>query len=182
MYNSVVVGILVRLWEILQDIYRYSLLKRIRDFLVISFKKLAKGSKIVELFTSNKSLIEESLIYRLYCRIVNWINGTLKTIEIRMEGILKGSVIYGLIHKLFHNQSDLQITLSLFFIILGGGIMVINIFNRVSTYIPYLFSLALVIAALAGLSTSYRNILKGSLVFNCIKNIFIIDEGVDQWW
>ena len=182
MYNSVVIGILARAWEMLRGIYEYSALKRIRDFIVIGFKRLSKGSRVVELLTSDRNLIEEGLIYELYCRGVDWVNGLIGAIEIGMEDILKGSLIYNSMHGLFGCQRDWQMNISLFSAILGVGIMAINLARGIGAYEYYILPIIFIMITIAGCKTSYKDVLDGSFVFNFIRNIFVIDEEVDQWW
>ena len=71
MYNSIVVIALVKIWDALVEGYQYSILKKFNVFILKGLKNLSKGSNVVNLFTSNRSLVEESLLYGLYCKIVD---------------------------------------------------------------------------------------------------------------
>ncbi len=184
MYNSFVISILAKSWNVLQEGYEYSILKRINTFFIGGFKKLSKGSKIIKLFTSNRNLIEESFLYKLYGKLIDRINAGFNSIENHMKNICRGSIVYNSIYNLFKDETSRQTASSLFFIVLGVGVIVINLIKGLNSYKFYLVPIVLIISSLLviGSRISCRGILKGSYTFNLIKDIFSIDEGVDQWW
>lgn len=183
-YNSYFIGALVKVWNALERGYEYSILKRINYSLRGGFERLSSGSRIVNLFISNRSLIEESLLYGLYANMIDGINRGLDSMRDIMKNICKGSIVYNTIYNLFKDEYSVQRTTSLFFLVLGIGIIGVNLLKGLNQYKFYMFPILLLGISILniGLGVSYRGILEGSHVFSFIKGIFIIDEGVDQWW
>lgn len=184
MYNSIVIQFLSRIWNALEKSYQYSLLKLFNDRLVKGIKYLSRGSLIISLFTSNRSLIEESFLYQVYCWIIDII---VKIIQGLRKGIKKtshGSFIYTTIYNLFYDEIQLQSTFYIFFMAFGIGIIGNNLARGYYFGRSYLVSIALIGISLIGLKIKedYKSILEESYSFKIVKSIFTIDEGVDQWW
>lgn len=184
MYNSFFINLSVKSWNYLQKVYRYSILHRISSFFIEGFKKLSRGSKVVELFISDRNLIEESFLFGLYGNLIEGINTRFNSINNYMKNIRGASLACNTICKLFSNGIRLKTTVSLFSIILGIGIIVANLIQGLASYKLYLPPLGLIIFTLLLMlpAIGYKEILEGSYVFNLIKDIFLLDEGVDQWW
>lgn len=184
MYNSVIVGFLVNIWHILEKGYEHSLLKKFNDKLIKGAKLLSIGSLTISLFTSSRSLIEESLLYKLYCFIIDIIVKVFRELRRRIKKVNHGSLIYTTIYNLFYDEIQLQSTFYIFFIAFGIGIIGNNLVRGYYSGRSYLISIALISISLIGLKVKedYKSILEGSYIFKLVKSIFTIDEGVEQWW
>lgn len=184
MYYSVVVGLLVKAWKFLVNGYDNSLLKKICYPVMKGIKNLSKGSLIIRLFTSNRSLIEESLLYRLYTIIVDIANRIIDGLKKVVKKGSQGSLIYTSFYKLFEDEIQLQNTLYVFLMAFGIGIIANNLVRGYYQGRSYLVSIALIIISVIGLNIKedYKKVLEGSFAFRIVRSIFTIDEGVDQWW
>lgn len=184
MYNSVFVGLLAKIWRVLTESYQYSLLRKFNHFIGTIIKRISEGSNVVRLFTSSRSLIEESLLYDIYSRIVHGINELFISLRKGIEKNNPGSIIYNTVYDLFKDEVHLQRTFYVFFISFGAGIITNNLMRGFFAGKSYLVALALISLSIIGLNAKqdYSTILKGSHFCSFMKSIFTIDEGVDQWW
>lgn len=184
MYNSFIVRVLIKGWNILAKEYEYSFLKKFNNSILKGFKNLSKGSSIVRLFISDRSLVKESLLYELYCRVVDGINKIFVFLRKKIEENNNGSIIYNTIYNLFYDDIRLQATFYVFFISFGVGIALNNLIRGFYAGKSYIVSFLLIFGSLIGLSIkeNYKNVLEGSYICAFIKSLFTIDEGVNQWW
>lgn len=184
MYNSVVVNVLANIWRVLAEGYQYSLLKKFNHFVGSGIKKLSKGSNVVKLFTSNRSLIEESFLYQIYCKIVDVINKIFIALRRGINKNNPGSIIYNTVYNLFQGGVQVQRTFYVFFLSFGIGIIVNNVIRGFFAGKSYIVALALIFASIVGLKVKddYEGILRGSHFCAFIRSVFTIDEGVNQWW
>ena len=184
MYNSIIVRFLVNAWSLTANSYNNSLLKKINDRLIRGIKHLSKGSLTISLFISDRSLIKESLLYKLYTIIINLANKVINGLREGIENTSHGSVIYTTIYNLFRDEVQLQNTFYIFIMAFGVGIIGNNLIRGYYHGRSYLISIVLITISLIGLNIKedYKNILEGSHIFKLVKSIFTIDEGVDQWW
>ena len=184
MYNSVVVRVLVKIWNIILKGYEYSLLSKFNKIIIKKIKDLSKGSSIISLFTSNRSIIGESLFYDLYCKAINIVTNIFKALRRGIKNLSHGSIIYDTVYNLFSDHIQLQTTFYIFFISFSLGIVGNNIIRGFYSGKSYIISILLIFISFIGLSIKddYKDILEGSYVYNFVKSIFTIDEGVNQWW
>ncbi|MBZ2176034.1 hypothetical protein K8M07_12370 [Schnuerera sp. xch1] len=184
MYNSIVVRELVRIWNVFIGGYNNSILKKFLGIFKRGLRLLSKGSYTIALFTSDRNLLEESTFYTLYRKIVDLINKIIKTMRKRIENLSSQSFIYNGIHDLFDTEIQFKNTFCIFFLAFGMSIIVNNIVRGFYSGRSYLISILLIVFSLIGLiiGENYGKVLKGSYVFNFVKDIFDIDEEVDQWW
>lgn len=184
MYNSIVVQFLVNVWQVLEKGYKYSLLKMFNDKLIKGFKFLSKGSLTISLFTSSRSLLEESLLYRIYCWILDIITRSFRELRKGIKKVNHGSLIYTTVYNLFYDEVQLQGTFYIFFMAFGTGLIGNNLVRGYYSGRSYLISIALIFISLMGMKIKddYKSILEESHIFKFVKSIFTIDEGVDQWW
>lgn len=184
MYNSVVVRFLVGIWHVLQRGYEYSLLKKFNGKLIKCGKFLSKGSLTISLFRSNRSLLAESLLYKVYCQVLDLVTKIFGGLRKGIKKTNHGSFIYTSIYNLFYDEVQLQSTFYIFFIAFGMGIIGNNLIRGYYFGRSYIISIALILISLMGLriKDDYNSLLEGSYTFKLVKSIFTIDEGVDQWW
>ncbi len=184
MYNSFVVRSLIRLWNILSLGYEYSLLKRLIGPIKEGLILLGRNSIFIRFFTSDRSLIEESIFYRLFCKLVDFINKTIKGIRSFVDRKNSTSLICNIYNGIFKDINTLAKAFFIFLLAFGLSIILNNIFRGYYFGRSYLVSIALIIISLLGLvnRVDIRDILAGSYVFKFIESIFSIDEEVDRWW
>lgn len=184
MYNSVFVGLLTNIWRVLTESYQYSFLKKLNHFVGNCINKISKGSNVVRLFTSSRSLIRESLLYDIYSKIIHDINNLFVKLRKGIEKNNSSSIIYNTVYHLFKDEVHLQRTFYVFFISFGVGIIINNLIRGFFAGRSYLIALALIFISVIGLNTKedYSSILKGSHFCSFMRSIFTIDEGVNQWW
>lgn len=184
MYNSIIVRSLTRIWNALAVGYKYSLLNRLVGYILKGIAFLSKGSCIVRLFTSNRSLLEESLFYVIYCNSIDLINRLIKSIKDWVGKYSSSSFVYNTIYKLFSTEKNMMQTFFVFFMTFGLGIIVNNVLRGYYSGRSYVISIILIIVSLVGLieDVDIKGVFKGSYVFRLVESIFTIDEEVDRWW
>ncbi|NLY66774.1 MAG: hypothetical protein GX069_04375 [Tissierellia bacterium] len=184
MYNSILVRSLIRLWNVLSLGYEYSLLKKAIDPIVKSMHFIGRNSIFIRLFTSNRSLIEESMFYALFCKLIDLINRIMKAL--RSYTIKNGptSIIYNIFNNIFKDINSMVKALFVFLFAFGLSIILNNIIRGYYFGRSYLVSIALIIISLTGIvnKLDIRDIFEGSYAFKFVESIFTIDEEVDRWW
>lgn len=183
MSNSVVVNLFMNIWEYLKGSYRYSNLKKINHVIGNGIRKLSKGSNVVRLFTSSRSLIEEGFLYYMYCSIIDRINNLFLKLRKTIVKNSTESIIYNTLYSLFKDDIHLIKSFCVFFLSFSIGIIANNIVRGFYIGRSSIIALILVLISTMGLSVkNYKSILTESHFYLFMKSIFTIDEGVDQWW
>lgn len=184
MYNSIIVRSLIKIWGLLAIGYKYSLLNRLVSYMVKNISTISKGSYVMRLFTSNRSLLEESLFYALYSNIIDFINRFIKSIRKWIEKNSPTSFTYNTAYKLFSSENNMMNTFFIFFMAFGIGIIINNLIRGFYYGRSYIISIILIVVSLVGLieDLDIVNVFKGSYVFRLVESIFMIDEDVDRWW
>lgn len=184
MYNSVTVTILSRIWYCLEEGYKYSFLKVIIDGICNGFSFLAKGSVVVKFFTSNRKMMEESFIYKIYSRLIDFIEKILDAMRLLINKGEKGSIIDWSVSKLFKDQTEILNTACSFMLVFALSIIIANLTRGRFSGRSYVVSFAIIVLSLIGLNikNNFNEVLENSAMFRFIKGIFSVDEGGDQWW
>ncbi len=184
MYNSLVVRFLVKIWNIFIWGYNNSFLKKIGDVIKKAITYLFFGSVIKNIFVSDKSIIEMSLFYKLYVKIVDTINKLIKHINKYTKRIGNNSIMYKSLSKLFKDNSEVTNTIFSFIMFFGIGIILNNVFRGLWSGRSYIIAILLILISLIviNLKDRYSEILKGSFVFGFVMSLFAIDEGGINWW
>lgn len=184
MYNSIIVRSLAKIWSVLVIWYSHSLLNRFVNYLVKNLSVLSKGSYIMRFFTSNRSLLEESLFYVIYSNVIDFINRFIERIKKWIGENTSTSLIYNKVYKLFNTENNMMKTFFVFFMAFGIGIMANNIIRGYFSGRSYFISIILIVISLVGFveDVDIRSIFKGSYAFRLVESIFTIDEEVDRWW
>lgn len=184
MYNSIVIRSLMRIWQVLAIGYNHSLLNRFVSYIRKNMSIIFQGSYIMRLFTSNRSILEESLFYVLYSKVIDFINRFIALIRKWVGENSSTSLIYNTTYKLFSTENNMINTFFVFFMAFGIGIIANNIIRGYYSGRSYFISVALIIISLVGLASDLdiKNVFKGSYAFRLIESIFTIDEEVDRWW
>ena len=173
MYNSLVVRFLVKIWNIFIWGYNNSFLKKIGDVIKKAITYLFFGS-----------VIEMSLFYKLYVKIVDTINKLIKHINKYTKRIGNNSIMYKSLSKLFKDNSEVTNTIFSFIMFFGIGIILNNVFRGLWSGRSYIIAILLILISLIviNLKDRYSEILKGSFVFGFVMSLFAIDEGGINWW
>ncbi len=184
MYNSLVVRFLVKIWDSFIYGYNSSLIKKIADMIKKAVTYLFFGSVTKDIFVSDKSIIEMSLFYKIYVKIVDIISKWIKILNKYIKGIANNSIIYKSSNSLFKDDIEVANTIFSFFLFFGIGIIFNNVLRGLWSGRSYLVATVLVIISIIGMlmKNRYSEILKGSFVFQFIMSLFSIDEGGINWW
>lgn len=184
MYNSLIVRTFVGAYDAFTLAYEESILKIIVD----AFKKcilyLTEGSVFISIFNKDLNLIEESIFYRLFSRVLDLISKTFKKLNSLLKKIGEESVIYNNFNKLFGGNAALVRSLAVFVLFFAIGIVFNNLIRGFFSGRSYIVSLFLIIGTMIviALGEDLEELLNNSFVYRFIKDLFIIDQGGDQWW
>ncbi len=184
MYNSVTINILAKIWAGIERNYQKSFLKNFNDLISKGFKKLSKGSVFVNLFNSDKSFVEEGLIYKIYCKSMKLFQSFIKKINKSVSRSAGGSFFAKIVKNLFQEEEQTKKALHVFLLSFGVTTLVVNILKgNIKTKSNVVF---LVIIFLSILNIRFKNnckkVLDNSHIVKFIKSIFITEYGGDQWW
>ena len=184
MYNSLVVRFLVKMWNAFIFGYNNSFIKKTADWIKKSVTYLFFGSVTKDIFISDKSIIEMSLFYKVYAKIVDTISKLLKSINNYIKSIGNNSIMYKSLSSLFKNEQEVGNTIFSFILFFGIGIILNNVFRGLWSGRSYIVAVAIIIVSIIGimLKDRYSEILKGSFVFRFVMSLFAIDEGGLNWW
>ena len=184
MYNSVVLSMFMKLWDLMTIGYKNSILKKNVDFFKKAIIFLFKGSIIGSIFMSDRKFIEDSLFYKIYSVLIDSINNIFAKLNKNIRKIGNTSVIYKTISNLFSNDIEALRTFFIFLFFLGFGLLGNNILRGFFTGKSYIVAFIMMIASVIGLSLkdNYKEILNNSWIFNFINSIFTIDNGGGNWW
>lgn len=184
MYNSFIVRIFVGAGNAFSLAYNGSILRRIVGIINSSISYLAKDSIAVGIFTKNFSLIEDSYFYGLFSKILKFFSKTFVRLNNLFNRIGEESIACSSIRKLFSTELALIRTLSTFVFFFAVGIILINLDSGLYWGRTYIVSIILILGSLTVFNRgeNFKISLENSSVYGFIKNLFIIDEGGDQWW
>lgn len=184
MYNSIIVGFLVKIWDLFVLGYEDSLVKKIVDGIKAFISFLFKGSIVKGIFTGDKRIILESKFYKVYSWILEKIDMVLNRLNKYIKKIGNNSIVYNNMFNLFKNEIEIIRTISIFFLFFGIGVIINNI--RIGAFAgrSYIISIILILGSLIiiNIGNNLNDILNSSCCYNFIKDLFSIDEGGDQWW
>lgn len=184
MYNSFVVSIFAKAWEVIIRGYDGSLIKKIVDLIKKIISYLCEGSSVMNFFASTRSLIEESFFYNLISRITDFISGVFREINKYIFKSGQTSLVYKNVAKLFVSEVEVLRTFFVFTFFFGLGLIGNNIVRGFFSGRSYIIAMVLIIGSLIGLGLKerYKQILDNSWFFGFIVSIFTIDEGGGNWW
>lgn len=183
MYSSLVVRFLVRIWNLFIFGYNNSLIKRIADSIKKAIILLFFGSVTKDIFLSDKSIIEMSVFYKIYVKIIDTISKMSKSINNYIKSIGNNSIMYRSLSSLFKDNGEVANTIFSFILFFALGIILNNVFRGLWSGRSYIIAIALIIVSIIAimLKDKYSEILKGSFVFRFIIGLFAIDEGDINW-
>lgn len=184
MYNSILVGFLVKIWDVFVLGYEDSLVKKIVDGLKNFVSILFRGSIVKNIFVEEQGIIPNSGFYKIYAWILRKNNEFWKYLNNQMKRIGNSSVVYRTTHSLFRDEIEIIRTISLFFLFFGIGLIINNLRIGALSGKSYIVAIILSIGALISINmgNNIHEILNSSYCYNFIKDLFSIDEGGEQWW
>lgn len=183
MYNSLVIRFLVKIWHTFVFGYNNSLVKRIAEWIKKSVTYVFFGSVTKDIFVSDKSIIEMSVFYKIYVKIVDTISKWLESINNYIKRIGNNSIMYKTLSNLFKDNNEVANTIFSFVLFFGIGIIINNVLRGLWSGRSYIIAFTFIIVSLIGMTLKdrYSEILKGSFVFKFIMGLFSIDEGEINW-
>lgn len=185
MYNSLTIGLFVKIGNAFTLAYKESIFKSIVD----AFKKgvlyLINGSILIGIFTKDLHFIETSLFYRLFSKIADLGTSILKSLNKLFKKLGSESILYKSASKLFGTSIDLIRSLAVFILFFAIGVILNNLIRGAFSGRSYIVSLGLILVAVTviALGEGLEKLLNNSFVYRWIMDLFIIDdEGGGQWW
>ncbi len=184
MYNSLVVGFLVKIWNIYVSLYEGSLIKKIADGIKKILAFLFKGSIVKDIFTQDSHIIEKSVFYGIYSWFVKMFSRIWRGINRYTHRIRKTSFFYKNISVLFKDDIRVIETIAAFICFFCIGVTVRKFLDGYFFIKTTIISIILIIVSLVTISLkdNIKEILNNSYVYGFIESLFTIDEGGDQWW
>lgn len=177
MYNSYLVGFLVKLWNLVESSYENSILKKIVDNIRRFFIFIFKHSVVKSIIADEKDILPNTLLYKIYKFLVNLYNKILIFLNENIKKLGSGSFFFATVKKYFVNDETAVSTLVRTLRFLFVGILFVNIFIKKNIYI----SLMCVILIITLSNKFYEN-MKTSNIYKLVEDILSVDEGGDQWW
>ncbi len=184
MYNSFIVRIFVGAGNAFTLAYKGSILKILVDAFKRCISYLTNGSVFISILTKNFVFIEKSIFYRLFSSILAFVSNIFKSINKYFKRIGQGSIVYSNTSKLFNSKIALIRSITVFVSFFAIGIVVNNLLRGAFSGRSYIISFGLIILSVIviGLGEDLEKLLSNSFVYRFITDLFIIDEGGDQWW
>ena len=185
MYNSLTLRIFFRVYNTFALAYEKSFLKSMVDAFSKWILYLANGSILIGIFTKNLILIDRSLFYGLYSKIVDFGTNILKRLNNLFKKLGSESILYKNTSKLFGTSIDLIRSLAVFLLFFAIGVIVNNLIQGAFSGRSYIISLGIIVVTVMAiaLGEGLEQLLNNSFVYRFIMDLFIIDdEGGDQWW
>lgn len=184
MYNSYTVRVLSRFWSIINEFYKYSIIKRVIETIIHAIKSIGSGSYVIKFFTNDRSSIENSRIYDIYQKLICFIEVIFNKVRGVVVKYKEGSLISSICTSIFDSTSRTIGTISLFVISFSIINIIIDILNN--NIVTYGNIALLAITIFSIITYIYRDNIKdvilSSFIIRLIKDIFTIDDGGDQWW
>ncbi len=185
MYNSHVIGGLVKIWDWLVESYEDSLIKKIFNAIGSFILFMTKDSKFVSFFRDSKPVIGESYIYRSYSWLIGKFNKLLDRINSRITSIQDNSLVDETIEGLVGSYNSLFQSIFVFLIFFSIGILGQSlIYDNLSFKRNILSALIIVIShIMLNAGENIVHIFKNSYFINIFINLISLEEeGSEQWW
>lgn len=184
MYNSFILRLFAGAYDSFALAYRKSILKSMVDNIKRCFLYLTHGSMFISIFTEDSKVIESGIFYNVFSKIIGFGNQILESLNKIFKRNSRESITFNIISKLFSSNTSLIRSISVFTLFFGVGIIFNNVKNGAFSGRSYIISLAIIIVNIISLSVGedIENLCNNSFVYRFIKDLFIIDEGGDQWW
>lgn len=185
MYNSILVNLLVKLWQKIEALYEYSLVSKIFRGLGRGCKSLIAGSFIMSLFCKNSKAMEKTILYRIYGGLIDLYNRLFNSLNKFIKNAKKTSILSKNTSYIIESKLNL---FKVYGVILASfvlGVLFLGMrFGHEISLLKIIMTLGIVGLSLLFLKYGKEifSYVEDSKLCNLIKGLFEIDEGVDQWW
>lgn len=184
MYNSVTISVLAKIWSVISRGYEYSILRVILNCLGRGLCYISRGSNIINLFTSNRRKMEESLFYNIYCKIMYGIQKILEVLNKLINKLRSGSFIDISTTSNFKDEESIQDALSIFLLFFGLTVFILNAVRGKFFGNSFKLSILIILIGIIGYKYDggYIKIIRNSNSYKLVNSIFTIDKGGEKWW
>lgn len=187
MYNSVTVTVLAKIWYFLVLGYEHSIFKKIMNSIGRGFKYVGRGSKVVELFTSNGKKVKETYFYHIYCKFIDGIYHILKWLNVKLKKWRDFSFIDKSAVSNFRDEDSIQHSFAIFLLFFGITIFIFNAIRGKFLGNSFRISILIILIALLGIKYDggYLKLIQNSNTYKFFRSIFTVDkahEGGEKWW
>lgn len=181
MYNSIFIGLLMRITRFVQKMYKNSFLHRILFSIKTGIKRLYFHSKISKFNKNIEKVFKSTKIYFVVGKIWDFFDWILNGLFNIKKKLGKDSVIN---EGLAYYSNDLEKGLRLVY----ESSLLIGILTLITR--PFIKTLSLkiififLIIGIIGLLINGREkaAIKNSKVMNFLLGLFTLDEGGENWW
>ncbi len=184
MYNSVIVRFLMKIWNALVSWYENSLVKKLGNTIKNILGKLTHGSVFTSIFSDDLDIMENTFIYKVYGRIIDFINKIFGKINNGLKPAKEKSIYINTMDSLFKNYIELIKSFTVFILFFAIGVIVNSFIRGIFLSGAVIGSIVLIVLGLIILYLDNRigDIIENSWVINFVFSIFKVEEGGDQWW
>lgn len=185
MYNSHVVGGLVKIWKLMLEAYEDSLVKKIIDGIRNFIFFITRDSRVVSFFRDSKPALGNSYIYRSYSWFVGKLNDLMDKINSKITSIQDNSLVDRTIDQLVGSYKNLVQSILVFSIFFSIGILGQPlIYDNLSFELNIIAGLVIVIShIMLDAGENIVHIFKNSYFINRFSNLISLEEeGSEQWW
>ena len=184
MYNSYVVGFLVKIWEVFAYAYEGSLVKKVMDGIKKFLSFIFTGSRVKEIFTKDNHSVKKSLFYRIYSWITKLYGNIWSKINRYVKRIGKTSFTYKTIQNMFKDDIEVTKTISTFIFFFSMIVFIKNLLRGYFLGRINILSIILIVCSLIVIfiGDNIKEVLNNSYVYRFIESLFTIDEGGERWW
>jgi len=184
MFHSRILNLLAKLWNKSNDYCKQSFTNTVSTKISTLIDFLLKGSFVVKIIKDDKSWVENSLLYKIYCKIVDFTNWSFRSIRATVTKYKHESALYMMTSYLFRDEGKIISSIITFLITFSAITLILNIFrnNMVNSMNVMLLVIVVLSIILGNIKMIFSNILQGSFFWRLIKDIFTLDNGGEQWW
>lgn len=182
MYNSIFIGLIMKITRSLQKMYKNSLIHRMFSTIDRYIRIIYRGSLINRINKNNEMVFKNSLVYIGVGKLFKIFDVVLDFLKDFVNKISTGSI---LTDDLKYYSRSISSGLRLFyktFVILGVVLILGNLLGHKG--LPIGFSAILVILGILGIFLNGLEViaLKESSIINFFLDLFKEDEGGENWW
>lgn len=185
MYNSIVVSIFSKIWQLFVDSYNGSILQKVCSSIGRFFKYLCKGSEVKRVVFSENNILGNSIFYKVYKSLMNILDSIIKFFNNLFKKLTNGSLFGNIIRDNFADNERAISTLFVFTFFLGIGLVVFGFVYKSFSKTLGLASLILMLISIIVVyfEGSYKTIFENSIFGRFVKGLFEVDEeGGEHWW
>lgn len=182
MYNSIFIGLLMRITRTVQRIYSFSFLHKILFKFKTAVKRLYFNSKLSQFNKNIEEVFRDTKIYFVVGKIWNFIDWILNGLNSVLTKISNGSEIAD---ELGYYTSNVEKGLKLVYLSSISVALILFIGRLIGfASVSIKINVAFFIIGIVGLLINGREkaAVNNSKVMSFIIGIFELDEGGENWW